>query len=319
MPHVAHVGIQLQYDENPDLHNTWHNIKQCNGIEYRWMFSDDKVYHVIAGVFENPKDALNCAKQLYVSLFYELFEQGFHVEDAGCDTYETRIVNEEDPITDKQHYGEETYFFYNKNYQGGYIGPGVYEVESSLDEFADYDCKHVTINIGIKGKADLCFDNADRIIFSYSKEAQELFHTILLAEKTYDLGMRMTMYCGLLEHLAEEKDKDPDVIDEIDKLIKSADKSSLPKDKKTSLIQFLESGKRISARSKCYNLCKKYAKDKYGKYKCKDIVSDAYSLRSMFSHGKNCNYKFIDSYFYMKFVVLDVIKGYMQEKEKTDA
>ena len=69
----------------------------------------------------------------------------------------------------------------------------------------------------------------------------------------------MTLYCGLLEHMAEDKPKHPSVISEIDSLIEHVRLSSLSLEEKSSLVSYLGFGKNISARQKCRLLCQQYA------------------------------------------------------------
>ncbi len=66
------------------------------------------------------------------------------------------------------------------------------------------------------------------------------------------------------------------------------------------------------------NLIAKYAKIRYGSYTANQIFDAAYRYRSAFSHGDKCNYAQIEEMVYIKYVVLNVIKGYMLEMDKTD-
>ena len=311
MSYIAHAGIKLANDECPKEKDTWHFIKQCEGIQYRWKFSKNHTYHVIAGVFDDPHIALKCAKQLYVTLFYSFVKGGFQIADAGCLVYEGRIFKDDD-ITVTGYEGDEKYFFWNKRYRGGELGPGVFEVEDSIDEFDEYP--FFSVKISVTQDSDLSFSNVDEYNFTYCREAQRLFNTILLADNTYEYGMKMTIYCGLLEHLSENKDKEEDVINVIEELISNVKNTTLSKEKKDSLIGFLNTGRKVSAKQKCLTLCEKYAKRMYGGYSCKKVLDGAYSIRSAFSHGDDCEVIYSESATYIKLVVLDVIKNYMIEK-----
>ena len=312
MPYIAHAAVELKYDESPKEKNVWHLIKQKDNIQYRWKYSSDQLYHVIAGVFEDPNDALKCAKSIYVTLFYNVLLCGIPISDAGCSSYEKRFPDGNELSVDGYN-GNELFFFWNKHYTGGDIGPGVYEVENSLDEFDDYKFVHGTLS-RIR-ESDLNFDEVDDYLFLYCREAQMLFNTVLLAEEA-DYGIKMTIYCGLLEHLSKNKDKDPDVLDEYDELIRHVENSSLSIDKKTSMINHLNMGKKESSKGKIRDLCMKYAKHSYGKYSCTKILNEAYAIRSAFSHGENDDVQYKPIAEYIKLVVLDVIKNYMIEKEK---
>ena len=127
--------------------------------------------------------------------------------------------------------------------------------------------------------------------------------------------MKMTIYCGILEHLSENKQKEQDVINTIEDLINNVKQTDLSQKNKDSLIGFLRSGENISARGKCLLLCKKYSKPTYGGYTCNKIIDEAYGIRSAFSHGYNCDNMNPDCSAYIKYIVLDVIKNYMKEKE----
>ena len=314
MAFVAHAAVQLANDECPNEKNLWHFVKQINGIEYRWRFRKDYLYELVAGVFEDPNDALKCAKQMYVSLFYELVWRGFQIKDAGCSSYEIRLSHNEEPKV-RGYQGDESFFFWNKHYRGGRIGPGVFEVNRSIDEFDEYH--FLEARFSIIRDSDLNLENVDAYHFSYCREAQEFFNTIMLAENASDYGMKMTIYCGLLEHLSESKDKERDVIRVIGQLINSVDDSDLSPEKKESLKNYLRNGRRMSARQRCVTLCERYAKLNYGGFSCKKIIDEAYSIRSAFSHGENCENRYSLCAAYIRRLTLDVIKNYMKEKETT--
>lgn len=312
MAYIAHAAILLANDENSRDEDSWHFIKHKNNIEYRWKFSNDFTYHVIAGVFDKAMDALDCAKQLYVTLFYELVWHGFQIADAGCSLYETRLFHDGWPEV-IGYTGDEAFFFWTKNYQGGKLGPGVFEVDWSIDEFDEY--RFIDASITIRGDSDLSFQNVDTYYFSYCREAQKYFNTIMLAESSLEFGMKMTIYCGILEHLSENRDKDQDVLYVIDDLINFVSNSSLSQEKKESLKNVLNTSRRISAKQKCINSCEKYAKQRYGGFTFKSIINEAYKIRSAFSHGENCEDRYSKCAIYIKFVVLDIIKNIMREKE----
>lgn len=312
MAYVAHAAVQLSDGESQNEKNVWHFIKRNDSIEYRWKFCNDFTCHIIAGIFERATDALQCAKQLYVSLFYELVWHGVPIADAGCSSYETRLFHDEEPKV-KGYSGDESFFFWTKRHQGGKLGPGVFEVDQSINEFDEY--RFFSGTLSGKRESDLNFENVDAYYFSYCREAQEYFNTIMLAENAYEYGMKMTIYCGLLEHLSENCDKEQDVLCVIDDLVKYVDGSSLSSEKKDSLKNFLNTGRKISANQKCVALCERYARQKYGGYTYKKIIGEAYSIRSAFSHGENSGNRYSACASYIKLVVLDVIKNYMREKE----
>ncbi len=126
----------------------------------------------------------------------------------------------------------------------------------------------------------------------------------------------MTIYCGLLEHLSQGKNKEDDVVSVLEELIEHVERTTvLSREKKESLINYLKIGKRESSRQKCLKLCDVYANKRYGGVTCKQIIDEAYRIRSAFSHGEKTEKQYSKYAALMKVVVLDVIKNYMREKE----
>ena len=158
----------------------------------------------------------------------------------------------------------------------------------------------------------------DEYIFTYSRTSQKLLHSVILAEKASDYGMKMTIYCGILEQLSEDGYKNEAVINKINDFINDVDTSGLDSTEKEQLKSFLNSGKKKSSRQKCKELIKKYAHPKYGQYESERIFSDAYGLRSTFSHGDEIKVFTENASRYIKYVVLDVIKGYIRAKENLE-
>ncbi len=310
MTYVAHAAVKLSEDKSLINNNTWNYIKRDKDIEYSWKL-DHFVYHVRAGLFEDPNIALNCAKRLYVSLFYFLISNRFEIDDAGCRSYEPRLFLDEEPIIEG-YKGDETFFFWTKHFQGGELGPGVFEVEQSIEEFDEY--KFIGLEVFLNREWNLSFDSIDNDYFTYCREAQHYFNSIILADNSSDYGIKMTIYCGLLEHLSENRDKEQDFLDMIDELIKRVDCSSLSSEKKNTLKNYLNDGRRESSRKRCYALCDQYAESEYGGFTCKSIISEAYGFRSAFSHGENVNNSNSKCSEYIKLVVLDVVKNYFREK-----
>ena len=193
---------------------------------------------------------------------------------------------------------------------GGELGPGVFEVEQSIDEFDDY--RFITGVLSVYYDCDLDFGKIDEYSFIYCRKSQELFDTIMLAENAADYGMKMTIYCGLLEHLSESGKKEKEVVDMIDCLINSVNQTTtLTKVQKDSLRSYLKNGKEISPRQKCKRICKKYAKESYHGVLTNSIIDNAYNNRSAFAHGDDIDYNKITYAQLLKLVVLDVVEQYM--------
>lgn len=315
MLYVAHAGVKLKTDSTNCEKDVWHYIKTVDNIEYRWRLRKNLTYEVVAGTFSDPKDALTCAKQIYITLLYNILKSFYEISDSGCDMYEQRFYQEEYGNFD-EFIKNEKFFFWNKNMIGGQYGPGVYEVDGSLDDFDNYKFEYIEWSQA--SDSDLSIDNIDEYIFTYSKESQALLNSVILAENSLEYGMKMTVYCGILEHLAVDGMKSDAVQNEIDKLIDHVEQSQLSKEEKEQLTGFLKNGKLKSSRQKCKELVRKYAKPEYGKHKAEKIFSDAYTARSIFSHGEKIDYRSNDTSHYIKYVVLDVIKGYIREKENNN-
>lgn len=314
MPYIAHAGIQLKDDYPNYKKNEWYDIKKKGDIEYKWRLCDDLTYDVIAGMFFDKQAALDCAKQIYVALFYDLFNSGISVNDAGCRNYEPLLYSEHLDGDYESWLANEEYFFRNKKKIGGSkTGPGVFEVDKDIEEYAEYPFFDISCRVSWEdGRLD--FENVDKKLFTYSREAQGLLDTVAVADSVSDFGLRMTLYCGLLEHLSENAQKEPEVLLVLDDLIKHVDESMLSSEKKRSLVNYLSFGKDQSAHQKIKTLCRKFAKDEYCEYKTDSIINKAYSARSDYAHGNKEKYCMEAEY--IKLVVLDVIKNYLQEKER---
>lgn len=316
MRYVAHVGVKLQQDAPAYEKGKWKTIKSLEKIEYKWRLNANLLYEVIAGVFCNKDDALKCAKQVYVTLLYSMLKGQIPVAEAGCEIfYEPRFYNADRDGSFDAYEKTENFFFWDSHLIGGQLGPGVYEVEESIEDFDKYKFLDVGISIS-RPDMVLSFDNVDDYTFTYCRQAQQLLSTVMTADKIGDYGMKMTLYCGLLEHLSKDSDKSDTVKAEIDALISHVESSDLSKPEKEQTINFLRIGKSISARQKCLSLLKRYARETYGDYSSKKVFDEAYSLRSRFSHGSEIEDIQIGTSRYMKYVVLDVIKSYILEKEQ---
>ena len=315
MLYIAHAGVRLNEDAYTYKKDEWHLIKTVNGIEYRCRLKQDLTYEVISGLFSDKNDALIQAKKIYITLLYSLIKCGFSIDVSGCDLYEQSLYSEEYGSRE-EYIKNEPFFFWNKKNVGGQYGPGVYEVEASIDEFEEYNFFDVEWSVSCDSNLD--FENVDEYIFTYSRESQDLLNSVILAEQAVDYGMKMTIYCGILEHLSEDGNKSEAILNKINDFINCVDDSELEPSEKDQLKNFLNSGKKKSSRQRCKELIKKYAQPKYGKYKSEKIFSDAYGIRSTFSHGDEINAFSEDASRYVKFVVLDVIKGYIREREKLE-
>lgn len=326
MVYVACAAVFLGEDNIICEKNKWNIIEKVDGIEYRWILYKNRVYEVAAGVFNDKYDALKCAKKIYVNLFYFLLSRGISIEDAGCGSYMKRPNRDDEDI--HCFLKNEEFFFSTKDRISPWLGPGVYEVENSIDDLWAYDRK--LCRVGISGfDREIGIQCIQDYHFLYSEESRPYLYVLFLAEKADSIGLEMTLLCGLLENIMEEIRKkqacktrmlkDSAVVDEIDFLKEHVKQcSSLSSIEKETLRNNLENLKEISSRDKCRRLCEKYAKNKYGNYTTKEIVNKAYSIRSMYSHGDKPQSLLTAPERYMKYVVLDVLQGYFQALEETD-
>jgi len=235
LPYVAHAAIALSYDATSYEKDKWYRIKEADHIEFRWRLSSSLLYEVIAGTFEEKISALQCAKQMYVTLLYSALSKQLPIQNAGCDIYESRFFDPSYDIDYCSYIDNESFFFWNQHYKGGLLGPGVYEVENSIDDFDK--CSFISMTVSASSpdiKLDL--NNIDDYIFTYNRETQQLLSTVVMADNVCDYGMQMTMYCGLLEHLSENGYKDAQVISEIERLVDYVKCSELSDAQKSQII-----------------------------------------------------------------------------------
>lgn len=319
MPFIAHVGVALSDDYTAYEKNKWFFIKNSNQLNFYWRLSEKNVYEVACLLFDDKYKALTAAKYIYCAALYNLLRKGISIKGSGCEFYAKQLYCAE-LDGDRENYPESS-FFWDPHHIGGGLGPDVYEIPGTLEDFDRiYNARNIGISWSVQTtNSVLDFDNYDTAPFCYSQTAQPLLNTIIHADNAFDIGLQMTLYCGLLEHMSENGSKGADVISEIDALMQHVTKSALPDKEKASLINYLSDGKEISARQKCLKLCYKYAKEKYGPHTVKKIFNDAYSIRSKYSHGEDCSNRYSGPAPYIKLVVMDVLKGYMNDKEAPHA
>ena len=319
MLYVAYAAVKLGIDVIDYEKDEWHFIKKIGDIEYRWRLTSDLVYEVVAGLYADKQNALRCAKQIYVALLYSVYRKNISIQDAGCSSYCKRFyLGEQLDGDEKAFFANEEFFFSTKKNQGPFLGPGVCEVKSEIEEFSEYNDIKMTFG-GAITKVNLSMDNIDEYCFLYSEFSQQYLYTFSQADRASGVGLQMTLLCGLLEKMAEDyrkQYKELEVVEEINHLIQYVEESSLQDGQKTSLINGLNGLKEKSAREKCRLLCKEYARPQNGNYPTRTIVNSAYRIRSAYSHGNEKTNSFSSPALFMKYVVLDVLKGYMQSVEQ---
>lgn len=247
---------------------------------------------------------------MYVTILYTFYSRQVLIDDPGPWLY----FPDFDSDKTKQ-ISERSYVFRNLHNSGAFTGPAVYEVDSAIDDFDSYRFLSGYISKA-ETDAKLEIENIDQHTFSYNADSHRLLRYVYLAEQTHDYGMKMTIYCSILEHLAEDGKKSEASQAEIDALIAHVNDSTLSQEEKNQLVNYLNQGRDLSARQKCRTLLEKYAQYSYGGYAPKRIFNEAYNMRSAFAHGNTP--KSVKASLYIKFVVLDVIKAYLRDKEGFD-
>lgn len=202
---VARAAIKLRDDFLNQRHDEWNDIKSVGTIEYKWRLCEDLAYEVTAGFFEKYDEALACAKQFYVSLLYYALRNGICIKNAGCQRYNPNLFVE-GLDGDRDAFLENEEFFLWKNQNGGNYGPSVIEVEKDYEELSTHQI--IPLDVSVEWQSmDLAIEDIDKYVFSYTREAQRLLSIVVLADQTSSIGMKMTMYCALLEHLSPNRKK----------------------------------------------------------------------------------------------------------------
>lgn len=313
MRYVAHAGIRLLFGISDIQKSVWNPIKQTDEIAYCWRMNRDNTIDVIAGLFDEKHEALAIAKQMYVTLIYLMLKRGIKLSNDGCGRYETTLFTDEYLMSYEEFVDQEPFFFWTKRNQGGLLGPGVFEVDHSLDEFDDY--KHWSVEIAnIEYGFTLKFDEIDTFTFEYSRETQPLLNSLLTADFADSFGLSMTLFTSILEHFCGNMLKSETVCKAIDQLIEATKTIGLDTEEEHQLIGLLQSGKNLSSRSKCQIIAEAFARDSYGQYTTREIVNQAYSARSVYAHGDNCESESFPAAPYIKSVAMDVIKSIAQNK-----
>ena len=314
MKYIAHVGIQLRDDNSSICKDTWNIIKREKGRVFQWRLKKNMILEVAVGLFEEKESALVVAKQVFVSTVFCLLRSQIDIQYADTWQYETRFFDSERDGSLENYEKNETFFFWDKHYQGNSLGPGVYEVESSLDELSEYG--NIDISLLVENDRLIDLSKVDQFVFTYTKDNQSVIDTLVLADKTFNEGIKMMLYCGLLEHIAGRTKKQDSIISLIDHFIEETDRSQLLQEQKEQLKNYLSNGKMVSAQQRCKSLCKKYTNKKYRGFTTDQIINEAYKIRSAFSHGdKQGIMDYSLKADCMKYVVLDVVEAYMREQE----
>lgn len=318
--YIAHAGLQFDRDFDIFNKNQWLKIESDLFENLYYRICNNGYIEIVSGPYDDARMALIIAKKIYIQLLYWAigFAQ-YPIQSAGEDT-NTRFYNPNyDLCPLEDFYKYEMYLFWNKKMQGGKFGPGVFEVEKSLWEIDEYDGYRFEVRLGkltVGPSKNFVIEKVKDDLFVYDKKYQHILSNLVAATQCYDIGLKMTCYCCILEQMGENELKDEAVVREYDSLIKivQAD-SAMQKDIKQQVINTLKAGKYISIRKKCLKVIEKYAEKEYSCYKSKDIFDEAYNIRSNFVHGKDTSDFYEGKAIYMLFLMLDVVKNYIREKQ----
>ena len=293
----------LQFSKSDD---NWHIIKEENNIIYKWRVNQNR-YQLLIGEYTDIVQAKSDFNKLYVSLFYNYIYNILNKPRVGSIGM---LFRENIPQILYEH----------KHYCSGAYA-AIHEIED-MSEIENM--KLISGRVLLKSDINNYFDFNNLFsddYFNYSEESNHYLYVLNLAHNINDDGLKMTLLCGLLEKISIQENKSDAVVSEIERLISMIDKSKLSDKEYEQLKNYLNDGKRESARQRCIKTINKYANDfVINGYDAKTIVSDAYSIRSAYSHGDNqkkeSSNKMKESANYMFYLMLHIVNEYFKEKQQ---
>lgn len=135
MQYVASASIKLKCFPTNYNKNEWIYIKNVNNIKYYFCIHSNYQCEIVSGIFIDEYEALNKAKQMYISLCYYIITHGIPVLNSGCDIYGNRMYHKELDGNLAEYIKKEKYFFNTSNCLNHACGPNVYEVNSKIEDF----------------------------------------------------------------------------------------------------------------------------------------------------------------------------------------
>ena len=136
-----------------------------------------------------------------------------------------------------------------------------------------------------------------------------------MVQNITDIGLKMTLLCGLLEKISIQENKSDAVISEIERLISMIDKTKLSEAEYEQLKNHLNNGKSESNRQRCIKTIKKYTPNLLiDGHTAVSIFNDAYSVRSAYSHGDNTDNRPLADYIFD--LMLYLVNKYFKEKQQ---
>ena len=307
MPYVAHAGVQVDRHSCMGLDREWHSVEASMGSDCRWRMRDDWILQVVQGVFEDRVVALMCAKRMFVNLVYRLMLNGILIATSGCTTYETRhyLEKHEEGLTREEFLEREEFFFWTPNCKGNLVGPAVLEVADGMPDVGQYPNHLLEVYVSAPGTLNL--KEIDAETFPYTRDSQPLLQSLVDAHNTSDYGLRTTLFVCILEHMAEDGYKPKEVCDAVDKSIAALPTLGIGKDVVKQIENHLRGYKREGSRAKIRKLASSHARERYGKFGIKEIVEDAYNVRSAYAHGGHADPTDHEASTYIELVAMDVV------------
>ena len=295
------ILFQIYHNLQCSIYNdNWHILKEENNIVYKWRVDQNR-YQLLAGEYTDIVQAKLDFNKLYVSLFYNYIYKIRNKSRVGT----IGMLFSE--------YAPQILYKYKHYCTGAYAA--IHEIEN-LSEIENLN--PLSGEIALVADVTNYFDFNNLFTgdyFNYSEEANHYLFVLNLAHNIDDDGLKMTLLCGLLEKISTLENKSDAVISEIERLISMIDKTKLSEIEFEQLRNYLNNGKRESARQRCIKTINKYAHDfMINGYNAEKIFSDAYSVHSAYSHGDNKKHG--TSAVYMIYLMLHIVNEYFKEKQQ---
>ena len=210
MKYVAVISVCFEVGELTDPSDeSWHMIDYHNEYIHEWRFTKCGDFDIVVGLFDDAKQALVYAKRLYVSVLYMAMYSGCTLRESGCEYYGDSVLYNKDPFKKDQIDDEPFYINTLKDY-GVQYGFSVYEVQNSIEECKEraFGLRDGLLSVTTPQSQILSFLNIEVLrknLFSFSKNSQEVLYTLLNASTFHEVGIEMTIYCGILEHWHRQK------------------------------------------------------------------------------------------------------------------
>lgn len=313
MPYVASAGVMIDKTYPLPTDGKWASIKSAKGIEYRWRVKDDTLLQTVAGIFTDRKEALSCAKKMYVNLIYAVMYSCTNFGTA-ISPYITRSYIEEfdEQYTKEEYYGDELFFYWDERTTGNLVGPAVLEVRQSIDEADKY--QNIAFELSVQWDRPIELGGIDATTFPYTEETLPILFALVDASRATDLDLMVTQFTCVLEHLADEREKSPELCAAIDKLIESLAEVELDRQRKEQVRDYLLSFKREGARNKVRRIAAEHARQSYNGHKTRNIVNMAYDVRSAYAHGGHETTEKLETALLVRFVAMDVARSVLMER-----